>query len=344
MHQDMTGKAQIKEIAERLKLSPSTVSAVLGGRAEAVRISARTQERVLETARQMNYQPNIYARRLRQAATEKTPYVIGLFWRQDNLNSRLGRFIQGLQTAIESHGYPVELMVQPFRPGEIMWNTGMLSGNRLSGAILCGLLEEEQRELEKQDYSIPIVLIGRSSPVFHNVTMDSYAAGEHCVELLTRTPVRSGAMICFTKGGRSEDLMRQGFLQGCLAGGIKSGDEYTLYIDSSSHEKGYEAAEELLGRVELPSAWLVGDCRLAGGILDCCNRKGIRIPEDLHLIFFEDSGLLRYSNPPLSALDIPIQDMAEKALEILIGACDKEIFETVSLEVNPLYYLRASNG
>lgn len=344
MNRDMTSRAQIKEIAEMLNLSSSTVSAVLGGRAETIRISKKTQDRVWEAAKLVNYQPNIYARRLRQAANEETPYVIGLFWRQDNLNSRLGRFIQGIQSGIEKGNYRVELMVQPFKPGEIMQNTGVLSGNRLSGAIICGLLEDEQRELEKQDYSIPIVMIGRKSEVFHCVSMDSFAAGENCVELLSRTPVASGAMICFTKGGRSESLMRSGFMKACEERGIDAGDKNTLYIDSSSHEQGYAAADELLQRVTLPSAWLVGDCRLAGGILDCCNERGIRIPEDLKLIFFEDSGLLQYSKPPLASLDVPVREMAEKALEILIGACEKNISEAVCVEMNPLYYIRESCG
>ena len=143
-------KNQIKEIAERLQLSTSTVSAVLGGRAAQVRISKETQRRVKEIAREMNYQPNIYARRLRQAASEETPYVIVIFWRQDNLNSRIGRFISGLKNAIDKKGCKVELMVQPYKPGEIMNHVEMLSSNRVSGAIISGLLEEEQEALEKR--------------------------------------------------------------------------------------------------------------------------------------------------------------------------------------------------
>ena len=58
---------KIKEIAEKLSLSVGTVSIVLNGRGDAMRISKETQERVRTVAQEMNYQPNIFARRLRNA-------------------------------------------------------------------------------------------------------------------------------------------------------------------------------------------------------------------------------------------------------------------------------------
>lgn len=78
MAEKRTAGAQIKEIAERLGVSQSTVSVVLGGRGDSVRISKETQKRVQDMAREMNYRPNIYARRLRHAE-EEVPYVIAVF-------------------------------------------------------------------------------------------------------------------------------------------------------------------------------------------------------------------------------------------------------------------------
>lgn len=344
MDKQQSVKNQIKEIAERLKLSTSTVSAVLGGRADQVRISKETQRRVKEIAREMNYQPNIYARRLRQASSEETPYVIILFWRQDNLNSRLGRFISGLQKAIEKKGCKVEMMVQPYKPGEIMTYEYMLSSNRVSGAIISGLLEEEQEALEKSDYSIPIVLIGRDSNKFHSVTMDNFKAGEACIASMKTPSVKTGAVLGFTKGGRSERMLEAGFMLGCRERNIEVKDEWNLYIESSSHDAGYQSAERLLSRTELPSAWFVADCRLAGGIMDCCNDRNIRVPEDLRLIFFEDSDILKYNKPPLSSMDVPSMEMAEKALEILLLTWEQPISIPLRIEVKPLYAIRESSG
>ena len=66
MGKKQASKMQIKNIADKLGLSVSTVSVVLNGRGDQVRISKETQKKVLNAAKEINYQPNIYARRLRQ--------------------------------------------------------------------------------------------------------------------------------------------------------------------------------------------------------------------------------------------------------------------------------------
>ena len=184
MEEKKTAGAQIKEIAERLGVSQSTVSVVLGGRGDRIRISKETQKKVRDMAREMNYRPNIYARRLRHAE-EEVPYVVVVFWRIDSLNSRVGRFIRGLYEASEKRECRVELMIQPYKPGELMCHADMLSSNRVSGAIISGLSTEDQTELEKQEYSIPIVLIERESTKFHCITMDTYRTGEQCIAYMS---------------------------------------------------------------------------------------------------------------------------------------------------------------
>lgn len=77
------GNKQITEIANQLGLSPGTVSVVLNGRGDKVRISKATQKRVKDAAREMGYQPNIYARRLRNSGIEETSQVIAVFGIQD---------------------------------------------------------------------------------------------------------------------------------------------------------------------------------------------------------------------------------------------------------------------
>ena len=87
MGKKQASKMQIKNIADKLGLSVSTVSVVLNGRGDQVRISKETQKKVLNAAKEINYQPNIYARRLRQAANEEAPYVLALFWRREDRKS-----------------------------------------------------------------------------------------------------------------------------------------------------------------------------------------------------------------------------------------------------------------
>ncbi len=337
-------RVQIREIAEKLGLSQSTVSVVLNGRGDSIRISKETQKRVLDAAKQMNYQPNIYARRLRHAANEQAPYVVAIFWRYESLNSRLGRFLQGLHHAIEKRGCRVELVVQSYRTGSFPDYMDMLSSNRFSGAMICGLSEEEQRALEERDLSIPIVLIGRDSPKFHCVLMDNYRAGEQCAAYMDLQDAQMAAFIGFAHAGRAERMMEAGFLYGCRERQVEAKEEWNLRIEKSGYEAGYQAAQEMLQRTLLPAAWMVADCRLSGGIMDYCQDHGIGVPQKLRLIFFEDSSILQYNRPSLSSVDVPSTEMAENALDILLLCCDNRIDIPIRRELLPVYHIRESSG
>ncbi|MCI8801480.1 MAG: LacI family transcriptional regulator [Lachnospiraceae bacterium] len=343
MEEKKTAGAQIKEIAERLGVSQSTVSVVLGGRGDRIRISKETQKKVRDMAREMNYRPNIYARRLRHAE-EEVPYVVVVFWRIDSLNSRVGRFIRGLYEASKKRECRVELMIQPYKPGELMSHADMLSSNRVSGAIISGLSAEDQTELEKQEYSIPIVLIERESTKFHCITMDTYRTGEQCIAYMSAPEIKTAAFIGFGGNSRSERKMEAGFMFGCRDRNIKVKEDWNVYLDCSGYEKGYAAAEKVLANIELPSAWLVADGRLAGGIMDCCQDRNIRVPEDVRIIFFEESAILKYHKPPLSSVDVPAMEMAETALDIVLLACNRQIDIPIRREHSPLYFIRESSG
>ncbi|MCM1118391.1 MAG: LacI family transcriptional regulator [bacterium] len=343
MGEKRTAGAQIREIAERLGVSQSTVSAVLGGRGDSVRISKKTQKRVQDMAQELNYHPNIYARRLRHAE-EEVPYVIAVFWRLDSLNARIGRFITGLYEAAEKKKCKVEMVIQPYNPGELMKHADMLSGHRISGAIIIGLSTADQQELEKGEYSIPIILIERESAKFHCIVMDTYRTGEQCIAYMAGPDVKTAAFIGFDNNNRSERKMEAGFVYGCRDRGIRIKEDWNVYLECSSYENGYAAAEKVLASVKLPSAWLVADCRLAGGILDCCHDRKLRIPEDVRLLFFEDSEILKYNKPPLSSVDVPSFEMAETALDIVLMSGNQKLDVPIRKEHAPLYFIRESSG
>lgn len=339
-----TSKTLIKEMAATLGLSPTTVSVVLNGRGDDIRIAKETQKKIQDLAKEMNYQPNIYARRLRKAATENPPMVITVFWRVDNLNSRLGKFLSGLYEAINKRNCQVEIVIQPYEAGCFQRYLEMLNSFRCSGVMISGLTEMEQTALEEQDFDIPVILIGRSSAKFHCVLLDNYRAGMKCSSLLENTNTKTAAFIGFQKGGQPEHLMEAGFLQGCQSLGIQNKEEWNLRLEKSHFEIGYQAAQQLFKQMALPTAWMIMDNRLSSGILAACKDHHIDVPRDLKMIFLEESEMLKYNKPALSSLDVPIRDMAEKAVDILLLVNENKINIPIKRELLPIYHIRESSG
>ena len=79
--------------------------------------------------------------------------------------------------------------------------------------------------------------------------------------------IKTAAFIGFDNNSRAERKMEAGFMVGCRSRNIRVKEDWNVYLGCSSYENGYGAAREVLSKIELPSAWLVADSRLAGGIM-----------------------------------------------------------------------------
>ncbi len=139
-----SSNVRIKEIAERLDLSVGTVSVVLNGRGDAMRISKATQERVRAVAEEMNYQPNIYARRLRNTGIEKPARLIGVFWNYlyaDEIMSNVYRF---LQEEADSKEYRTEFTFRFFHPDQLHKDCEIITSQQFNGIIIYGISEDRK--------------------------------------------------------------------------------------------------------------------------------------------------------------------------------------------------------
>ena len=115
---------QIKQIAEQVGMSPSTVSIVLNGRGDEMRIAKETQRRIQEAARELDYHPNIYARRLRCASGRQPNQIIAIFWNDTFMESSMASFFKGAAAAVEKNGYQVEFVIRLFQERQALGASG----------------------------------------------------------------------------------------------------------------------------------------------------------------------------------------------------------------------------
>ncbi len=85
-----------------------------------------------------------------------------------------------------------------------------------------------------------------------------------------------------------------------------------------SYESGLVAAHSLLDLKDRPTAIIAGNDQMALAALDCANKRGLRVPEDLSLVSFDNSPVIRFTDPQLTAIDQPIAATFSKAVELLI--------------------------
>lgn len=308
----------IKQIAEKLGLSPGTISIVLNGRGNKMRISQATQKVILDTAREMNYLPNINAKRLRDQSNGYVP-SIGVFWPIGSNPILLERFFNGLQRMEAYQNHSVEIALVPYQNGLISTYILGLNKNFYSGAIFLGLLEEDIEELRQHVHTnIPIVLFNRHLEGFNSVNVDDFEVGYKVAKLFAERGHKRATVIASDKMSRSSTLKVSGFASACLEKGIAF-DINKLIREKANYMGGESAALQIIQQPELfPTAIFFQESSQAIGALKVFHQHHIRIPEELEIVSYGDNPQDAFSIPSLTSLRMPLEDMSYDCLDIIL--------------------------
>lgn len=336
------GSVQIKQIAEALGISAGTVSIVLNGRGDAMRISKETQKRVRDMAKEMNYQPNIYARRLRGAAHEKAGRVIAVLWNSAYSDLMMGQFFRGLHEYQKKHDCKMEFYVQMFENDKLNEMQELLTPLRFSAAIVCGISDRDSEFLNNTQFDLPILVLFRSEERYHCIYGDDYAVGSSIARLLSGHGHKKVGLIACSRKGRSGSMRIMGFLEACEQDGIQVKPQWHIEKQERNCGAGYAAMQEILQQEERPTAIFSASNEQAFGIVLACREAEIRIPEDMELIVYGDNDAFAYFSPPISAVYLSLEKMAEASAELLEMVMNHAIIMPMARLMQAEYVFRDS--
>lgn len=301
--------ATIKEIAEQLDLSLSTVSIVLRGKARERHISLQTEALVMETAREMGYQPNLSARQLRG---QSQTLFIALYLSDDFRTPMMLRFLSGLQQQMQSLAN-FELVVRLYHPGHLAEAVGPEIMQLFHAAIICNAAEEDLRALDVNPPRIPVVLYNRSSPVFPSVEFDSEAIGRIPAEVFSSHGRRKAVYLSSEANYPYLRVRQDAFLKTAHALGL----EAEVMIQPNTMAGGAAAGAIIAAMADRPDCLAAASDRLALGALH--SLQHIAIPQALELISVGngDVEMAQYATPALSVVELPMEEMARRCFALL---------------------------
>lgn len=308
--------ASIKEIAQLANVSQGTASIVLNGKGEQYRISALTRQKVYEAARQLNYQPNISARRLRSGGETVLP-IIALFWALDTRTVLISRFLHGLQKELAAVEGEYELLIQPYVGSKLNEVRSLVTGTRFNGAIIANPTEEDEEFLEQAQLNVPVVLYQRSSSRYASVNVDSYRTGEAVAELFAARGHRKVGTIVPDVSSKAIRLRKEGFLAKAAELQLEVEPEHTVFSDFSERG-GYEAIQRMVqAEGQLPTALFIISDQMAVGALSALNEHGKRVPQDIEIVGYDNDEVTRFTIPTLSTVHLPVEEMAGECVRML---------------------------
>ncbi len=313
----MKRRATIKDVAREANVSPATISYVLNGKEN---ISEETKARVYAAMERLNYIPNLSARGL---ANNKSK-LIGVVIPQTEPGSTLlfnNNFYSEIMGSIEFHarmqGYHV--LISATDANESYFN--LAKQRNLDGIIIIGAYPDQFFSDVKKT-QIPIVLIDSyfDDHYFHNIQINDryggYIATKHLLEKGHR---RIGIFTGRIKEGGVVKKRFDGYTDALKEYGLPINSE-DIFEGTVDFDSGLKLADKLINKkTDITAIFCIADI-LAIGAMKGLHNKGVKIPDDISIIGFDDLVISQYVSPSLSTVHQNITEKGEEAVRMLFNS------------------------
>lgn len=309
----------IGDVARAAGVAKSTVSRALN---DSPRIGQSTKKRVRAAARRLGYEPNYIARSL----TKKKTHTIGVIL-EDILNPFFTEVAKGIETALRKNGYTMLLTSSGYRAEEELELARTLLRNRVDGILITPLAVDSQamRLLERR--RVPFFILNEKSEDrrLSWVDSDNLEGGTLATEYLLKLGHRR--FLCLSSNALRGTRDRfEGFRRAIQAGGLRLEDQVVLR-DCNSQADACALVTAFLGehgRERLPSAIVAVNDAAALGAMQCLLTAGVRVPEEVSIIGYDDIYLAPFLRVPLTTVHQSKYKMGEIAASGLLDRIHRQ--------------------
>jgi len=309
-------RATIKDVAREAKVSPATISYVLNGKGN---ISEETKARIYAAMEKLNYIPNLSARGLVQNTSKLIGVVIPQTEPGERLifnNSFYSEVIGAIEYTARMQGYHV--LISATDANESYFN--LARQRNLDGIIVIGAYPD-QFYLDVKKTQIPIVLIDSyfEDHYFHSIQINDRYGGYIATKYLLDKGHRNiGIFTGKIKEGGVVKKRYDGYVDALNEYGIPVNPEF-IFEETVDFDSGLKLADRLLDKkTDITAIFCIADILAIGAMKGLLNR-GVKIPDDISIIGFDDLIISRYFSPSLTTVHQDIAKKGEEAVRLLLN-------------------------
>lgn len=298
-------------MADRAGVSAVTVSRALR---RPDMVSPKLQARIKEAVRELAYVPDIAASRLASSRTHTIGVIVSSL-----TNGVFADYINALHDTLLPAGFQVLILSTRYSTEEEEKAIATLLGQHPEAIIIVGIDQSDHARRLLQESGVPVVQTFQlaDDPIDINVGLDQQRAAFAATELLIgHGHKRIGAI-----GSRLDARARvriDGYKAAMRAAGLFSEDLIATTPMQTNVKAGGELLADLARRPQPPEAIFCCDDLIALGALFECQKRGIRVPDDMSIIGFNDLEFAAAATPPLASVATPRYEMGRRAAEIVI--------------------------
>ncbi|WP_298461110.1 LacI family DNA-binding transcriptional regulator [uncultured Cellulomonas sp.] len=336
------GRTTLDTVARAADVSKATVSKVLNGRAQ---VAPATRARVLAVMRELDYTPSTGARpgQVRRSVTVLFSAVVDLYSAQILSGVLAAGADQGVDvvvTHVPDGGTATELAPEWFGSLVRQGHVGIVG-------VTTALTDAQVRACADAGLQLvvidPVGVGSRETQQVLSVSATNWAGGRQATEHLLALGHRRIGFAGGRPGSRPAGERLHGHLA-ALADADVAPDRSLLLGRGFAYEDGRAMGEALLALPEPPTAVVAGCDTSALGVMEAAHRRGLRLPEDLSIVGFDDTPLATWSSPHLTTVRQPMREMGRQALRMLLGIADGQRPETHHVELATTLVIRDSTA
>jgi LacI family transcriptional regulator len=337
VEEDGERQLNIGEIARRANVSTATVSRTLN---QSGTVKPETARKVWRAAAQLNYYPNSHARALVSGRSRMLGLIVS-----DITNPFFPELVRAFESLAAQHQYDLLLTSTGYQTVHMTNCLRRMLERKVDGVAIMtsemdvGLIKELSRR------GVPLVFmdVGQVGPRMSHVLID-YANGiRQAVDHVVGLGHRRVAFITGPLHLHSARTRRQAFIDGMRAHGIML-DRRLIREGTHTAEGGRQSMTAILRLTKRPTAVICSNDWTAIGALHALDEAGVRVPDDMSLVGFDDIPLASYTNPPLTSVRMSAGDVGATAFDALFRLVDGQRMEGDVYQVPTKLVVRESTA
>ncbi len=334
----MEKPATIKDIAKKLNISISTVSRALRNTPD---VNAETKKSVLALSEELNYQPNRLALSLRQKQTHTIGVIV------PNLDYVLSMMVRGIDEVALEAGYTVMVCQSNESFGREIVNTKRLLESLVDGFIISVSSETKSFDHFKKirERNIPMVVFDRITPhlVAPNVRLDNEMGGFLATEHLLEEGYKRIAILAGPKNLGISNSRMDGYMNALKKHKVKIDPSLIIHCDFNQ-DYAFFATQELLNMKKRPDAIFTISDRMAIGAMLAIKKKGLKMPEEIGLVGFNNEPVVSLVTPQISSVDMSSFEIGKAAAKLFIETMhNNEDMSKTEHIIKPKLFIRESS-
>lgn len=317
-------KSSLEDVAKALGVSKTLVSMVLNGKGTQYGISKKTEERVWKMVEEMGFKPNATARKLRTGKSN----VLGLIV-ADISNPFYAKIARSVEDAAQKKGYHMLICSSDENPKREADLISILADqHQVDGLIVSSTLSDTQMFDRLKSQNTPFLLLDREfgNGLFPSVTVDNRKGAEMLVQHLIDKGVSNIGVITLSPSHLSTLKDRiSGYKEALKKNKIEIKESLLREVSFENlREDIMKEVDFLLSAPNKVKGIFALNNVVALYALEAIQSKGLKIPQDIALVSFDDIELFRFTTPTITAISQPLEGLGEHAMELLFSLMNKK--------------------